>query len=207
MSKTPAAKLPPVSTTLAANLTLVSTTLAANFVTSFFCLFCWFRWKICHLCHWYRWCNLPPVSTTPAANLPAVSMTPVAMGSYSVFWNVQISKVNLKGIRSWGRMQTYCYFSHLFSSKLLGKWQWRHHTSEEHFEQLKIRSGFFIKYLRGRTVSKSSLWKFGQFSFYFSKPNQVFSVCLPGPSWTFLTFLFQSLHLFNKQTNLAKCKQ
>ncbi len=33
-----------------------------------------------------------PVSTTPAANLPPVSMTPVAMGSYSVFWNVQTLK-------------------------------------------------------------------------------------------------------------------
>ncbi len=54
--------------------------------------------------------------------------------SYSVFWNVQISKVNLKGAGSWERMKTFCYFSHLFSSKPLANWQWRHHTSEEHFE-------------------------------------------------------------------------
>ncbi len=155
VSKTPVAKLPPVSTTLAANLRPVSTTLAAKFATSFFCLCCWYRWKIFHRCHWYRWCHLPPVSTTLEANLPPVSMTPVAMGSYSVFWNVQISKVNLKGNGSWEKMKTFCYFSHLFSSKLRGKcMQWRHHTSEVHFEHLKISRGFFIQYLRGRTVSK-----------------------------------------------------
>ncbi len=60
MSTTPAAKLPPVSTTPAANF---ATSLASvvdtggKFATGV---------------------NLPPVSTTPAANLPPVSMTPVA---------------------------------------------------------------------------------------------------------------------------------
>ncbi len=67
--------------------------------------------------------------------------------SYSVFWNVQISKFNLKGSGSWERMKTFCYFSHLFSSKPRGKWQWRHHTSE-HFEHLKTRRGFFHKIVK-----------------------------------------------------------
>jgi hypothetical protein len=31
------------------------------------------------------------------------------------------------------------------------------------------------------------------FSFYFYKPNKVFTLCLPSPSWTFLLFWIQSL--------------
>jgi hypothetical protein len=42
-------------------------------------------------------------------------------------------------------------------------------------------------------------------NFLSNSPNQTkfFAVCLPGPRWTFMPFLFPSLHFFKKVINLC----
>ncbi len=57
----------------------------------------------------------------------------------------------------------------------------------------KGEGGSEAKIIKRKNCSKRVFDNLANFLSISPKPNEVFAVCLPGPNWTFLLFVFQSL--------------